>query len=224
MLKDNAFEALIERVVRLATGRGGDSPRPIIGITGSPGSGKSTLAERLAAATTARGVPAAHLPMDGFHLADAELVRLGRRDRKGAIDTFDVNGYVALLRRVRTDRTHTVYAPDFDRTLHQPTAGAIPVLPEHGVVLTEGNYLLSPDPAWRSVRGLLDEVWFCDLAPDERRRRLATRHERSGKSPEAARAWVADVDEPNASMVAAWAGSADLVVETANLGLPPARD
>ena len=198
--------------------------RAVLGITGPPGSGKSTLGEHLADAIAARGVAVVRVPMDGFHLADDELVRLGRRGRKGAIDTFDVDGYAALLRRARTVRARTVYAPDFDRSLHQPVAGSIPVLPEARLVITEGNYLLSPDPAWRAVRGLLDETWYCDLERDERVRRLVARHERFGKAPDAARDWVASVDEPNAAAIAAWSGTADLVVDVAALDLPPGRD
>ena len=198
--------------------------RAVLGIAGPPGSGKSTLGEHLADAVAALGVGVVRVPMDGFHLADGELVRLGRRGRKGAIDTFDVDGYAALLRRARTVRARTVYAPDFDRSLHQPVAGSIPVLPEARLVITEGNYLLSPDPAWRAVRGLLDEVWYCDLERDERVRRLVARHERFGKAPDVALDWVAAVDEPNAAAIAAWSGTADLVVDVAGLDLPPGRD
>ncbi|MCL2464090.1 MAG: nucleoside/nucleotide kinase family protein [Micrococcales bacterium] len=225
-----ALDALAERAVRLVgqvdhhPRHGEDAPRAVLGIAGPPGSGKSTLAEHLAAAVAARGVPVVRVPMDGFHLADDELVRLGRRDRKGAIDTFDVDGYAALLRRARTEHTRTVYAPNFDRSVHQPVAGSIPVLPDVRLVITEGNYLLCPDPAWRAVRALLGEVWYCELASDERTRRLVARHERFGKPPEAARAWVAGVDQPNATAIAAWRGDADLIVDMLALGLPPGRD
>ena len=218
------LEALAARAAGVAAHDDETAERAVLGITGPPGAGKSTLGERLAQAVAALGIPVVRVPMDGFHLANAELVRLGRRDRKGAIDTFDVDGYAALLRRARTVRARTVYAPDFDREVHQPVAGSIPVLPEARLVITEGNYLLSPDPAWRAVRGLLDEVWYCELASDERVRRLVTRHERFGKAPDAARAWVATVDEPNAAQIAAWRGSADLVVDVASLGLAPGRD
>ena len=37
------------------------------------------------------------VPLDGFHLADVELERRGLRDRKGAPETFDADGYAALL-------------------------------------------------------------------------------------------------------------------------------
>ena len=212
------FDGLVDRAVGLVPASG----RVVLGITGAPGSGKSTLGEHLAAAVAARGFPVVRVPMDGFHLADDELVRLGRRGRKGAIDTFDADGYAALLRRVRSETERTVYAPDFDRTIEQPIAGSIPVLPEARLVITEGNYLLAP--SWAHVRESLDEVWLCSVPDDVRRRRLVERHVRFGKAPDEARAWVAGVDEPNAATIGTWRQAADLVVDVLALGLPPGRD
>ena len=83
------------------------------------------------------------VPMDGFHLAQPELVRLGRRDRMGAPDTFDAAGYAALLARLRAQDDEVVYAPEFRREIEEPIAGAIAVPPEVPLVVTEGNYLLA---------------------------------------------------------------------------------
>lgn len=188
--------------------------RAVLGIAGSPGSGKSTLATTLAAAL---GAGTAHIPMDGFHLADVELARLGRADRKGAPDTFDPGGYVALLRRLRADTEETVYAPTFERHLEQPLAGAIGVPRSARLIVTEGNYLLLDDLGWRPVRAELDEVWFCDLDPRLRRRRLTDRHTAFGKTPAQAAAWVAAVDEPNAARIEPTRDRADLVVPSAVL-------
>jgi pantothenate kinase len=205
------FDDLVRRARDLP--RGGR--RAILGITGSPGAGKSTLAEHLVRDLNGSGAPwVAHVPMDGFHLADAELDRLGLRDRKGAPDTFDAAGYAALLARLR-EETHaddTVYAPGFERVLEQPLAGAIPVPPTARLVITEGNYLLLDTGAWPRVRPLLDEVWFCDLPEPERIRRLVARHERFGKTHQEAQAWVSRSDQPNAELVATTRGRADLVV------------
>lgn len=200
--------ALVRRAAALAA-RG---PRRILGIAGPPGSGKSTLAARLAEALGAGR--AVVVPMDGFHLAQGELERLGRTDRKGAPDTFDAAGYVALLRRLRVPDGPTVYAPAFDRSLEEPVAGSIPVAPEVPLVITEGNYLLHDGAGWAPVRQLLDEVWY--LAPDETLRveRLVARHVLHGKDPSYARAWVAGSDEPNARLVARGRHRADLVVDT----------
>ncbi|MEQ8145020.1 nucleoside/nucleotide kinase family protein [Streptomyces sp. OP7] len=188
--------------------------RAILGIAGSPGAGKSTLAERLVRELNGAAEPwVAWVPMDGFHLADAELDRLGRRDRKGAPDTFDAAGYAALLGRLREEGDdEVVYAPGFERDLEQPLAGAIPVPPAARLVVTEGNYLLLGTGAWSRVRPLLDEVWFCAPDEEERLRRLIARHERFGKSHEEAVAWVERSDERNAALVAATRDRADLVV------------
>jgi pantothenate kinase len=98
-----------------------------LAIVGAPGSGKSTLADRLAQRL---GEDAVVVPMDGFHLSDQELTRLGRRERKGAPDTFDVAGYISLLRRLREDQSTTVYAPEFNREAEMSVAGAIPIQPQ----------------------------------------------------------------------------------------------
>jgi len=181
-----------------------DVPRGtrLLGLTGAPGVGKSTLAAAL-------GLPV--VPMDGFHYADVELVRRGLRDRKGAPETFDAEGYAALLHRVRAGEPDVV-APMFERDLEQPIAGAIAV-PATGTVVTEGNYLLLDEPRWRAVREQLDVVWHLTVDDDVRRARLVARHVAFGKSPEDAAAWVARVDEANARLVEAARDRADLVVE-----------
>jgi len=210
---------LVDRAAALA-----DRGRAVLGIAGSPGSGKSTLAARLRARLADRlGADAvAQLPMDGFHLADVELARLDRAHRKGAPDTFDAGGYAALLRRVRAHDEDVVYAPAFERDLEQPIAGAIPVPRSARIVLTEGNYLLLDDPAWRPVAAQLDETWFCALRADVRLARLLARHVAFGKGPAEAAAWVRAVDEPNAERVEATAGWADLVVPSTVLEHLPA--
>jgi pantothenate kinase len=206
-------DALVSRAAGLVVG----GRRAVLGVVGSPGSGKTTLVTALAAAL---GPVAAHVPMDGFHLADVELSRLGRAGRKGAADTFDAGGYVALLRRLRADTEDVVYAPAFERDLEQPVAGSIAVPRTARLILTEGNYLLLDEPGWREVRAELDEAWFCAVDDAVRLPRLVARHVAFGKTPVAAAAWVAAVDEPNAALIERTRGRADLVLLD-GLGLGP---
>jgi len=173
--------------------------RVVVGITGPPGAGKSTLALTLAASFDG----ASYLPMDGFHLSNAALDRLGRRHRKGAVDTFDAAGYVAVLGRMRSEyRRRDVYVPEFDRRLDEPVAAGHVVAADSPLVITEGNYLGLPDGEWASVRGLLDRLYYVDCPTDVRRHRLVARHIEGGRAPEAAAAWAEEVDEPNARLIA----------------------
>lgn len=186
--------------------------RKLLGLVGAPGAGKSTLA---AALLRAAGADRAQVvPMDGFHLANVELQRLGRADRKGAPDTFDSAGYVALLQRLREQGPGDpiVYAPEFRREIEEPIAGAITVLPETRLVITEGNYLLHDAGPWAGAAAMLDEVWYVDIDDAVREERLLKRHQQFGRSPEAARDWVAATDAPNARLIAATRGRAHFVL------------
>ncbi|MBB5780461.1 nucleoside/nucleotide kinase family protein [Nonomuraea jabiensis] len=199
---------LIERVRGLAA----SGERVVVGIAGCPGAGKSTLAGWLARNLTSAGLPAVWVPMDGFHLADVELERLGRLRRKGAMDTFDAHGYLALLHRIRAETGTVVYAPSFDREIEQPIAGAIPVPPAARVVVSEGNYLLADDDTWRRVRGAMTEVWYAEIDDRVRLDRLTRRHIQFGKTPSQAARWVAEVDEPNAAVIRTTRDHADLLL------------
>ncbi|MGN9813696.1 nucleoside/nucleotide kinase family protein [Micromonospora sp. BQ11] len=199
-----SFDELVRRAHALTIGR-----RRVLGLAGAPGAGKSTLAARL---VRALGPAAVLVPMDGFHLANAELERLGRRDRKGAPDTFDAAGYVALLQRLRRPDADPVYAPVFDRRLEEAVAGGVRVDPDRPLVVTEGNYLLLDDGPWARVRSLLDECWFVELDERVRVERLVRRHVAHGRDPDHARAWVLRSDEANARLVAGTRGRADLLV------------
>jgi pantothenate kinase len=184
--------------------------RSILGICGAPGSGKSTLAAEVAAAV---GPAAVVVPMDGFHLHDDELARLGLSKRKGAPETFDVAGFTALLRRLHLETEHTVYAPAFDRSRELALAGAIPVCPDHQLVITEGNYLLYDAPGWSDVLPALDEVWFVQADEERRLARLIDRHMAHGRPRDVAERWATVSDQANAELVTRTRGAADVIVE-----------
>lgn len=132
-------------------------PQGLRPVSASPGSGKSTL-----------------VSLDGFHLTDSALRRLGRQGRKGAPDTFDAAGSMNLLWRLRKCEEAVVYASCFDRSMEASIAGAIAVPNEPPLVITEGNYLLLNGPEWVSVTSLLDTCWYVELGekPPPRKTRL----------------------------------------------------
>jgi pantothenate kinase len=191
--------------------------RFLLGITGPPGSGKSTLARQLADQVNAseRQALAAVIPMDGFHLTNDQLHRLGWMHRKGAPHTFDATRYVSLVERLRhADRT--IRAPRYDRTLHEPVADAITIEPTIRLVITEGNYLLSPQMPWRRLIRMLDQTWYLDTPLDECMQRLKRRHIAGGSTELQARQRLIDNDLPNAHRVIACRDRGDRII-TADL-------
>jgi len=201
--------SLAELIAR-ASGLATPGERRILGIAGPPGAGKSTLALAVCGALGGRAVL---VPMDGFHRSNEELATLGLRDRKGAPETFDADGFVALLAAVHAG--DAVRAPAFDRDLDSAIPDAILVRDDVPLVVVEGNYLLLDDGPWVAVRALLHEAWYL-TGDDTRVERLIARHVAHGRTEEAAREWVLRSDEANARVIEPTAARADLVVA----GLP----
>ena len=199
----------LARLVARGQALAGKGGRRLLGIAGSPGSGKSTLAAEV---TEALGELAVLVPMDGFHLAQAQLEALGIADRKGAIDTFDCGGFAHLLGRLKAADEPVVYAPAFRRDLEEPIAGAVAVPAGVPLVVVEGNYLLAEGGGWERVRPLLDEVWF--LLPDESVRldRLIARHMAFGRDRTGAEERSLGSDQVNADLIARTSGRADVLV------------
>lgn len=198
--------ALAEIVERMLAARSASAPL-LVGLAGAPGAGKSTAATALSALLPGSVV----LPMDGFHLPQAELVRLGRRERMGAPDTFDVDTFVALLDALRDLHNSgvTVLAPGFDRRVEEPVADEIALTPELRCIVVEGNYLLLREHGWQRVAPLLDLTVGVVLDEATRHERLIARHIAYGKTPDAARAWALGPDERNAAAIAATLARAD---------------
>lgn len=202
----------VARLLGLARG----PRRVVVGLFGAPGSGKSTIADNLVRRLDAEhpGI-AAYVPMDGFHLSNAQLDRLGLRGRKGALETFDAHGYRALIERIGSDPGHDVYVPDYSRVLHEPVAAGLVVPAGARIVLTEGNYLGLDRPPWDGVRELLAELWQVRVDEALLRDRLVARHQQGGMGPDEALAWFEQVDLPNARRIAAESVAPDLVIDSA---------
>lgn len=183
--------------------------RRLLGLTGSPGAGKSTLAEQVVDMLPGLAVL---LPMDGFHLAQEQLVVLDKVATKGAIDTFDGAGFVHLLERIRGNEERTIYAPVFRRDLEEPIAGSIAIDPDVPLVVVEGNYLLATSGGWGRVRELLDEVWFVDPGEEARLSWLVARHMQFGRDRAAAEERAKGSDQVNADLVSGTRMRADVLV------------
>jgi pantothenate kinase len=198
--------ALARDLLSRAEGRS----RYIFAVVGAPGAGKSTLAEALVAALAALAPGrAALMPMDGFHYDNAVLDARGLRPRKGAPETFDVDGLVEALARIRrADRP--VALPVFDRDLDLARAGARIVGPETPLIVLEGNYLLLDAAPWDRLAPMLDRTLYLDVPEAELHRRLVARWLHHGLDPAAARARAEGNDIPNARTVATRSRPADL--------------
>jgi pantothenate kinase len=204
-----AQEVGLDKLVAAAQVLAAGGQRRILGIVGAPGAGKSTLARQL---TDALGDRAVLVGLDGFHLSNAELRRLGRHDRKGAADTFDAAGYQNLLRRLRPQHDEIVYAAEFDRSLEESIASAVPVPRTVPLIVTEGNYLLVDDDRWGGTAELLDESWYVEPGEAVRMERLIARHIRFGRSPVEAYERSHGSDQRNAELIASSRSRADLIL------------
>lgn len=204
------FAGPLRELVARLTEPGYERGRFLLGLAGEPGAGKSTVSAYLAAAL---GASAVVVPFDGFHLASNLLDSDELRERRGAIDTFDLIGYRLLIQRLRQADEPVVYAPAYARQFEEPVSAAIAVPRSTPIVITEGNYLLSDHPDLRAVRSMLDQVWYIEADAETRRRRLVRRHIQFGKTPAAAAAWVTGSDETNARAIRATRDHADLVVQ-----------
>ena len=196
------IQAVAERMRALPEGR-----RRLIAIAGPPGAGKSTLADAL---VQELGPTAALVPMDGFHFDNDTLEARGLRNRKGAPETFDLEGLSSLLEQlVRDDE---VAIPDFDRVQDKVVGSSIFVRAGHRWVIVEGNYLLLDEPGWRDLPHHWDLSVYLDESHGVLEERLVHRWLDLGLTLDDARAWALGNDIPNAKRVAAARLPADLVL------------
>jgi pantothenate kinase len=199
-----SIELLFEQIQSILDGQ---SARTLIGIVGKPGAGKSTVVEEIQKRFDSSKVSI--IPMDGFHLSNEELISLGRRERKGAPDTFDVEGFTSLIMRVKQIKNEDLAFPIFHREIEASVENEGIVSKESRVVVIEGNYLFSTEHNWDQVYPLLDHTWFIEIDDEVRIERLIARHIRYGKTPEEAEAWSRGSDEVNARFITSTAHRAE---------------
>ncbi len=188
--------------------------RRIVALAGAPASGKSTLAEDLAAGLVDAGCAAQVVPMDGFHLDNAILSERGLLHRKGAPETFDVNGISELVSRLGNGAE--VFHPTFDRARDISIAASGVVGPACDTVIVEGNYLLLDAPIWRDLSGIWDLSVRLDVPRDKLHERLVARWLKHGLSQDAAQARAQENDLVNADFVLAHQMPASVVYRGAN--------
>jgi pantothenate kinase len=201
-----------EEAKAIVAERASASNRTIIGIVGKPGGGKSTLSKYLLKGMDPSLVSV--VPMDGFHLSNKVLKELGKSDRKGAQDTFDVKGFTTLIARIKSDSADPIYYPVFDRAIEESIAAQGVVYPSTRVVIVEGNYLIHDQNGWEEISPLLDQSWYAYLDEDIRISRLISRHIAFGKDPESAKAWAKGSDQVNAELIETGVARCDFLIRT----------
>jgi pantothenate kinase len=194
--------------------RAGDAKRFMIAIAGPPGAGKSTMADSLADALKTRGQSAEVLPMDGFHMDNGILIEKGLLARKGVPESFDVRGFMDIIRAVST-ADQEVLVPVFDRSREIAIASARVVSPDHRFIIAEGNYLLFNQGKWAELEGMFD--YSVMLAPpiEVLEERLWARWRGYKLTEEAASAKVYDNDLPNGRLILGNRRHADVTLEIA---------
>ena len=190
-----------------------EGQRYLVAIAGPPASGKSTLAEQLAQYINQQQSQNSSVvvPMDGFHLDNAELDQLGLRARKGAPETFAAADFVQLIRTLRTSG-HAVPVPLFDRTQDAVIPAAQTIEPEQKILLVEGNYLLLEQEPWAQLQPLFDYSVFINPGIDILEQRLIQRWLDHGYDQAGAEQRALSNDIPNARFVLAHSTKADLVL------------
>lgn len=190
--------------------------RKIIGICGGPGSGKSTLAEYSVARLNKLHNKEifAYLPMDGFHMNNVKLAELDLAHKKGAIETFEAEAYLNILKAVKAGGL--VKAPTYSRIIHDVVEDDI-IIDKQKVVITEGNYLLAQLPFWKDVPRQLDYCFFLFEEKAVVKDRLLARQKQTFKDDVKAEKHVKSVDLPNFDFINSFSKYADSIIHFSHM-------
>ncbi|TNM60520.1 nucleoside triphosphate hydrolase [Aliirhizobium smilacinae] len=200
-----------EEIARTIIGRAGKRQRFVVAIAGPPGAGKSTLADELATALKTLGESAEVLPMDGFHMDDDVLRAKGLLARKGAPETFDVRGFLDIIRAVKT-AGEEVLVPVFDRSRELAIAAARIIDASTRFVLVEGNYVLLDQAPWSALEREFDYSILISPPVATLEERLMNRWRGYGFSEEDARAKTEGNDLKNGALIREHCRLADIVL------------
>lgn len=203
------IDSLTKRIIEDAS----KTDRLIVAIAGPPGSGKSTLAETLQQAIQERGLSVQILPMDGFHLDNGLLKERGLLARKGAPETFDVRGFIDIVKALRAG-TEEVLVPIFDRSREITIGSARAIHSGTKIVLIEGNYLFLNEDPWKKLEGLFDLTIFINPGEPELEKRLRERWVSYGYDDATIKLKVEANDMPNGRRVITNSRPADLKIST----------
>jgi len=187
---------LVDHIIR----RSDSSQRFIIAIAGPPGSGKSTLSEQLVEMLKTRSIQSHIISLDGFHLENSILKRLGLLDRKGSPSTFDVPAFIQVMKRLAAYESD-VAIPKFDRKKDISIERASIVSTKDRILIVEGNYLLLNNKQWAELQDIWDETVFINPGMGVLKKRLIDRWLFYGMDNESAQNRAFRNDIPNAKNV-----------------------
>lgn len=191
---------LAELIITSAAG----SSRFIVAVAGPPASGKSTIAEKLCTAITTKDKTAFPniIPMDGFHIDNKILDELNLRSRKGSAETFDADGFIALIEKIYS-QDENVCIPEFDRSKDKVVDNGKVITDKNKIIIVEGNYLFLEEAPWNVLMGFFDFPIFILPKTDILEERLIKRWTDEGFSLKDAKTKAYSNDIPNAKSILA---------------------